>query len=566
MSYQQGLTHLQHTLEHNLEQESNLTLEPDSQQVNAFLPPNDLSSELFSVPRMPIMHQRTPLRINVSNEKGFELGDPIELSGRRDQEFSKNQVSQLPTPIVFPDGFSNILVPPKRSNRNTESANATRAVSEFVPGHYDHTAFIEKLGTPSRNVSNPIELKTPENSQTIPLPPSEDDSKISEKLIYSPASRSYFAPIEIIGSGSFSNVALAQQISDPNVVVAVKIISVPTTDLLSITNFKSYITRELGILSHLEHPCVIKLFDYNITMKITPAEIDNSFYSEPTSRSAEFMKQLQVNLKEELKRLLKEHDLLTSNKQYYFLKYCPGGNLFQYLHLYYNSMAHELPFWKLLTRITAELVATVSYLHAQRVIHRDIKLENILLNFKLGDDLTSFSAFEQTEPLITLTDFGLSKRVAFKNLLLTTKCGSQDYVSPELLMGLEYDGFLLDSWSVGVVVYAILENRLPFDMPPVEFMEGSNISPSVIKRRRQRHNPAYRIAMIDWDWYRTLNLTNDRLMSAESKSLIRNLMALVDSLLIRKEKRKEVSDLLHESDFLWIRDVLPPSLLKFDSI
>lgn len=522
--------------------------------------------QLFHVPKLPnAAYRSSDLKIAVPHDGEFKLAEAIDLSSEKEPRFTNAQVSQLPTPIISGGGFATMLVPPKRSSRG-ESAGSGRAVSEFVPNHYDHKNVAEKKGLSSRNVSNPLEFKTPESSLTIPLPPIELETKVSEELIYSPSLRTYFAPGPTIGTGSFSTVVQARQISDPEIVVAIKIISVPTSDLASITNFKSYITRELSILTYMQHPCIVKLYDYNLTMNISGHDIERSFHTFSTSKSAESFHQNVSELRDELERLLDENDLRISNKQYYFLQYCPGGNLFQYLDQYYNIVCHETQFWTLVTRITAELIVSVSYLHSQRVVHRDIKLENILLNKKFDADTDSYTHLRQGGEILTLTDFGLSKRIAYKNQLLTTKCGSQDYVSPELLMGLEYDGILLDSWAVGVVVYAILENRLPFDAPPLEFMDASNISPSVIKRRRARHNPSYRIAMIDWDWYRTLALLDNVRVSDASKALIKNLMAVVDALLVRKEKRSSVSDLLHNDDFIWIRQVVPPNVLNFDKV
>ncbi|WPK23018.1 hypothetical protein PUMCH_000241 [Australozyma saopauloensis] len=524
--------------------------------------PREFPPEIFQVPLLAPGHKSHDLRINVP-KKDFELGEAIDLSEKKPASYANTLVSQLPTPIISGGGFSNMLVPPKRANRGSTSTSRNRAVSEFVPSHFENNAAQLKV-TGSRNVSNPVEFQAPVSLLSIPLPPLEFDLKVTENLIYSPLLRSYFAPGEVIGSGSFSTVIQAHQISDSNVVVAIKIISVPTTDLASITNFKSYITRELSILSHLSHPCIVRLFDYNLTMSISRDDIVNSYNIVPVSKSVESFDRL--SSKDELERLLDENDLRVSNKQYYFLQYCPGGNLFQYMEKHYASLSHETSFWKFASRVSAELIATVAYLHTERVVHRDIKLENILLNQKFDDTSQSLSFILSAKPTITLTDFGLSKRIAHSGHLLTTKCGSQDYVSPELLMGLEYDGILLDSWAVGVVIYAILENRLPFDIPPLEFMEASNISPSVIKRRRMRHNPGYRIAMIDWDWYRTLSMINNKRISEESKEIIKNLMAVVDSLLVRKEKRRTVSDLLHDSDFFWIRTSVPQSVLQFDSM
>ncbi|RKP28544.1 hypothetical protein METBISCDRAFT_29067 [Metschnikowia bicuspidata] len=72
--------------------------------------------------------------------------------------------------------------------------------------------------------------------------------------------------------------------------------------------------------------------------------------------------------------------------------------------------------------------------------------------------------------------------------------------------------------------------------------------------------------MIDWNWYRALALLDIPAISNETKTHVRNLMAVVDALLVRKEKRRLVTDLLHDKNFFWIREVLPPSVLEFDCI
>lgn len=101
----------------------------------------------------------------------------------------------------------------------------------------------------------------------------------------------------------------------------------------------------------------------------------------------------------------------------------------------------------------------------------------------------SDSPFDYPHPVITLTDVGLSRRVDFENDdLLTTRCGSDDYASPELIMGLPYDGRQTDAWALGVLLYALLEGRLPFDPPP-----GST-------EKKMRSKTAHRIARCDWKW------------------------------------------------------------------
>lgn len=92
------------------------------------------------------------------------------------------------------------------------------------------------------------------------------------------------------------------------------------------------------------------------------------------------------------------------------------------------------------------------------------------------------------ESVITLTDLGLSRRVA-DDEKLETRCGSDDYAAPEVILGQPYDGKAIDAWSMGVLLYALLEARLPFDPPP-------NASDALRMRSRTSH----RIARVEWRW------------------------------------------------------------------
>lgn len=92
-------------------------------------------------------------------------------------------------------------------------------------------------------------------------------------------------------------------------------------------------------------------------------------------------------------------------------------------------------------------------------------------------------------PITTLTDVGLSRRVDFENDdLLTTRCGSDDYASPELIMAQPYDGRMTDAWALGVLLFALMEGRLPFDPLP-----GSS-------EQKMRSKTAHRIARCEWKW------------------------------------------------------------------
>eukprot|EP00049_Salpingoeca_infusionum_P012231 m.221632 g.221632 ORF g.221632 m.221632 type:complete len:1107 (-) comp15129_c0_seq6:496-3816(-) len=95
---------------------------------------------------------------------------------------------------------------------------------------------------------------------------------------------------------------------------------------------------------------------------------------------------------------------------------------------------------------TTQLICAVSYLHSINIVHRDIKLENILLDFKNN---------------VRLTDFGLSNQRPDSSTLFDTWCGSLAYSAPELLGKKPY-GESVDIWGIGVCLYVMLTASLPF--------------------------------------------------------------------------------------------------------
>ncbi|EAW14305.1 putative protein kinase [Aspergillus clavatus NRRL 1] len=171
------------------------------------------------------------------------------------------------------------------------------------------------------------------------------------------------------------------------------------------------------------------------------------------------------------------------------LDYCPGGDLFDVASSAVKPMTPQL-----IRRIFAELVDAVRYLHGMYIVHRDIKLENVLVTLpidalqKVGDWRTYDRA------IVTLSDLGLSRRIPEppESPMLQTRCGSEDYAAPEILMGQPYDGRSTDAWALGVLLYAMMENRLPFDALP-----GARGDPAKLRARTP-----HRIARCEWSWYR----------------------------------------------------------------
>lgn len=96
----------------------------------------------------------------------------------------------------------------------------------------------------------------------------------------------------------------------------------------------------------------------------------------------------------------------------------------------------------------------VDYCHRNSIVHRDFKLENILIS-QDGD--------------IKLIDFGLSTFYGFKSML-STFCGTPYSAAPEILTSKPYIGPEVDVWSFGVVIYSMVCGISPFDDPDTRKM------------------------------------------------------------------------------------------------
>lgn len=195
--------------------------------------------------------------------------------------------------------------------------------------------------------------------------------------------------LHTIGEGSFAKVKLARHILT-GTQVAVKIIKKGRQSCST----SQAVYREVCCMKALDHPNIVKLLGV----------ID------------------------------------TEETMFLVMEYLSGGDMFSYLvnHGRMTEAEARRPF--------QQLVSALQHCHQRGIVHRDLKLPNLLLDANMN---------------IKLTDFGLSNKCD-ESGILDTICGTLPYAAPELLRGQSYSGPALDVWSLGVVLYSMVTGCRPF--------------------------------------------------------------------------------------------------------
>ncbi|CAR22255.1 Serine/threonine-protein kinase [Lachancea thermotolerans] len=191
---------------------------------------------------------------------------------------------------------------------------------------------------------------------------------------------------------------------------------------------------------------------------------------------------------------------------YILLEICPNGSLMDLLKRRKVLTEPEVRFF------TTQIVGAVKYMHSRRVIHRDLKLGNIFFdkhyNLKIGD-------------------FGLAAVLANDRERKYTVCGTPNYIAPEVLTG-KHTGhsYEVDIWSCGVMIYALLIGKPPFQAKEVNIIYE-------------------RIKCGDYVFPR------DKCISQEALTLIRDILS-IDPL-----ERPSLDEII---DYVWFRGIFPPRI------
>ena len=153
--------------------------------------------------------------------------------------------------------------------------------------------------------------------------------------------------------------------------------------------------------------------------------------------------------------IIKTYQISETPKNYFIImEYCEGGELFDYIveKERLDESESSIFFY--------QLINSLDYIHSKGVAHRDLKPENLLLT---------------NNKKIKIIDFGLSNYFEGGTSPLQTPCGSPSYASPEIIKGELYDGFKIDIWASGIILFAMLCGYLPFDDENEEEEENEDI-------------------------------------------------------------------------------------------
>lgn len=226
----------------------------------------------------------------------------------------------------------------------------------------------------------------------------------------------YYKILKMLGKGSFGKVYMASQVLT-NRVVAIKCLD---KKAVKEESRKNKILHELLMFKSLsDHPNVVQIYE------------------------------------------------VFENKKYFFfvMEYASGGDLLQ-------LMKRKCRLSESYARgIFIQLVRGLRHIHGKKILHRDIKLDNILLIDTDGDLKAK------------ICDFGVS-RIINDHEIINEQCGTPAYIAPEIIKKKGYKGFSADIWSLGVLLYAMVMGAMPFKANDIDGLHDK-----IIKRECEMDDP-----------------------------------------------------------------------------
>ncbi|XP_038620203.1 serine/threonine-protein kinase 33 [Tachyglossus aculeatus] len=207
----------------------------------------------------------------------------------------------------------------------------------------------------------------------------------------------------------------------------------------------------------------------------------------------------------------------TPKRMYLVMELCENGELKEILNRKRRFSEDETRY------IIQSLASAIAYLHKKDIVHRDLKLENILVKSSTVDDNN------QMKLNIKVTDFGLAvQKVGGSESMLQTTCGTPIYMAPEVINAHDYSQ-QCDIWSIGVIMYILLSGEPPFMAHSEEKLfeaikkgelyfhkkiwQSVSDSAKHVLKQLLKVDPAHRITaneLLDVNWIRGETFTSER--------------------------------------------------------
>lgn len=185
-----------------------------------------------------------------------------------------------------------------------------------------------------------------------------------------------------------------------------------------------------------------------VAVKIVPRQSTDEHRNDRDRERADHSKEVRTAREAAIVTLLNHpyvcamRDVVRTDYHWYMLfEYVNGGQMLDYI------ISHGRLKEKQARKFGRQIASALDYCHRNSIVHRDLKIENILIS-KTGD--------------IKIIDFGLSNLFSPKSHLKTF-CGSLYFAAPELLQARQYTGPEVDIWSFGIVLYVLVCGKVPFD-------------------------------------------------------------------------------------------------------
>ena len=199
---------------------------------------------------------------------------------------------------------------------------------------------------------------------------------------------------------------------------------------------------DIGIISQNRN-CTVRLSIHERTgQKVVMKILNKDMFSDQTKRLLLYREIQTLRLLGDEKHITELYEVIDSGDRIWVvMEYAAGGELFDFVKAkapLVDSQARE---------IFRPIAKVVAFMHSQNLVHRDLKLENVLLS---------------TAGKIMLADFGFSRYWDPKDGFVKSLCGTPHYCPPEIVKAQPYNPMYADSWSLGVILFMLFYGRFPF--------------------------------------------------------------------------------------------------------